>query len=145
MIHDALGLFSDAQAITAQAVSTSSVDLIKTGIDLGVGENLYVHVNVDTAFTDGSSDSTLTVELVTDDNASLSSPTVVQTLGTFPALSAIGARIAARIQPLLTLERYIGLRFTPNNGNLTTGAVTAFLTMGSIDANKAYPDNIVIS
>lgn len=144
MILDELNMFSNAQAITATAVSTNSVDLGSTSLDLGSGENLYVHLNVDTAFTDSGSDSTVTVTLVTDDNAALSSATAVQTLGTFAALSAIGTKIIARIQPGLTLERYVGLNFTVANGNLTTGAISAYLAHG-VDTSKAYADNITIS
>jgi len=144
MILDSLNLFSDAQALTATAVSTNSIDLGATSIDLGSGENLYVHLNVDVAFTDAGSDSTVTVTLVTDDNAGLSSATAVQTLGTFAALSAIGTKIIARIQPNLTLERYVGLNYTLANGNLTTGSITAVLAHG-VDTSKAYADNITIS
>lgn len=145
MILDAQNLFSDAQAITATAVSTNAIDLgLASGLDLGSGENLYVHINVDTAFTDSGSDSTVTVTLVTDDNSSLSSATAVQTLGTFAALSAAGTKIIARIQPNLTLERYIGLNYTLANGNLTTGAVTASLVK-DVDTYKSYADNITIS
>jgi len=145
MILDAQNLFSDAQAITATAVSTNSVDLgLASGFDLGSGENLYVHLNVDVAFTDSGSDSTVTVTLVTDDNAALSSATAVQTLGTFAALSAAGTKIIARIQPGLSLERYVGLNYTVANGNLTTGSITAALAHG-VDTSKAYADAITIS
>lgn len=143
MILDALALFSDAQALTATANSTSSIDLTKTAQNIGVGENMYVHINVDVAFTDGSSDSTITVTLVTDDNAALSSPTTVQTLGTFAALSAIGTRLIARIQPG-TFERYIGLVYTTANGNLTTGSVTAAL-VHDVDAYTSYAKGYTIS
>ena len=143
MILDKLGLFSDAQAITATALSTDKVDLLKTAQNIGVGENMYVHLNVDVAFTDTGSDSTVTVTLVTDDNASLSSPTVVQTLGVFSALSAAGTKIIARIQPG-TFERYIGLNYTVAGGNLTTGSITAAL-VHDVDAYTSYPDNITIS
>lgn len=145
MILDAQNLFSDAQAITATAVSTNSIDLgMTSGYDLGAGEDLYVHLNVDVAFTDSGSDSTVTVTLVTDDNAALSSPTAVQTLGTFPALSAVGAKIVACIQPGLSFERYVGLNYTLANGNLTTGSITAALVKDP-DAYKSYPDAITIS
>jgi len=144
MILDELNMFSSAQAITATAVSTNSVDLGAADIDLGSGENLYVHLNVDVAFTDSGSDSTVTVTLVTDSDPALGSATAVQTLGTFAALSAIGTKIIARIQPNLTLERYVGLNYTLANGNLTTGSVSAYLAHG-VDTSKAYADNITIS
>jgi len=144
MILDAQNLFSDAQAITATAVSTNAIDLDAANIDLGSGENLYVHLNVDVAFTDSGSDSTVTVTLVTDDNAALSSATAVQTLGTFAALTAAGTKIIARIQPNLTLEQFVGLNYTLANGNLTTGSITAALVLDA-DTYKSYADGITIS
>jgi hypothetical protein len=131
-------LFSDAQAITAAAASTNLIDL-GANRNLGVGEDLYVHVNVDVAFTDASSDSTLTVTVETDDNEAFSSPTTAQTIGTFPALSAIGASL----QPDAIVERYMRLKYTPNNGSLSTGSVTAALVLG-IQAYTSYADNVSI-
>lgn len=143
MIHDAQGLFSDAQAITAAAASTNYIDL-GAARDIGVGQELYIVAQVDVAFTDGSSDSTLTVTIESDDNSSFSSATVVQTVGTFAALSAAGARLVARVQSFTTPERYIRVYYTPNNGNLTTGSVTAFLANG-VDSIRTYADNTTIS
>ena len=142
MFIDALGLFSDAQAITAQAASTNSVDL-GSARNIGVGEDLYVAVNVDVAFTDAGSDSTLTVELQTDDDSAFGSP-VTNTLFTIPAVTAAGAAFFAKIQPDQLNERYARLRFTPNNGNLTTGSVTAAFTK-DIAKFIAYPKGYTIS
>jgi hypothetical protein len=142
MIIDSQLLFSDAQAITAAAASTSSVDL-GSARDIGLGENLYVAVTVDVAFTDAGSDSTLTVALESDDNAGFASPTSA-TLLTIPALAAVGAKFFARISPDQANQRYIQLRFTPNNGNLTTGSVTAAIVK-DIDKVVTYPKGYVIS
>ena len=62
MYVDALLLFSDAQAITAAAASTSYIDFGAVR-DMGTGEDLYVVVTCDVAMTDGSSDSTLAVAI----------------------------------------------------------------------------------
>lgn len=145
MIYDAALLFSDAQAITATADSTNVIDLT-TARDLGVGEELYIALTVTTAFTDASSDSTLAVALVTDDNASLSSDSTVMSLVTIPALAAAGTTYFIRV-PIATLnqyERYIGLTYTPANGNLTTGAITAGIVK-DIQKWKAYPSGVTIS
>ena len=40
--------------------------------------------------------------------------------------------------------QYIRLYYTPNNGNLTTGTVTAFITT-HIDKYTSYADNVTIS
>jgi len=142
MYIDAALLFSDAQAITAAAASTNYADL-QSARDLGLGENLYVAVTVDVAFTDGGSDSTLAVSLESDDNTGFATPTSAA-LFTIPALSAVGAKFYARISPDQANQRYIQLRFTPANGNLTTGSVTAAIVV-DIDKSIIYPKGYLIS
>ena len=148
MLVDAENLFS---ALTGQTVTTGSENgvLSTNAVDLGaarnigVGENLYVVVQVVTALA-GEGD-TCTVALVTDEYAALNSPTTLQTIGTFPANSVAGTRLIARIQPNASFERYIGLLYTAaGSGALSAGAFSAFLTH-DIDAFTAYADNITIS
>ena len=144
MYVDAQTLFSDAQAITAAAASTNLIDLGAANVNLGTGRDVYLVAVVDVAFTDSGSDSTLTVALEMDTAAAFSSATTAQTIGTFGALSAIGARLIAKLQPEAITERFIRLQYTPNNGNLTTGSLTAFLTE-DIQAFTAFPDGFTIS
>lgn len=135
MYVDAQLTFSDAQAITATAASTNNIDTGplfsgNTGRNLGVGEPLWVIINCDVAMTDSGSDSTLTVTLETDDNAAFSSAVTVATLGIIPALTAAGALFVYRLPIATTVpyERYLQLRYTTTNGNLTTGSFTASIT-----------------
>jgi len=143
MILDKALLFSDAQAITAAAASTDYADL-GSARDLGLGENLYVAVTVDVAFTDAGSDSTLTVALESDSATSFAATLLSTTLFTIPALAPIGAKYYARISPDAANQRYIRLYFTPNNGNLTTGSVTAAIVK-DIDKQINYPKGYVIN
>lgn len=143
MIHDLQNQFSSAQAITASAASTNYIDL-GLNRNVGVGEALYVGFVVTTAFTDSGSDSTVTVSLETDDNTSFSSPATAQTVGTFAALSAAGSRLVVRLQVDKIVERYLQARYAVTNGNLTTGAITSFLTH-DIDAFNAYANGFVVS
>jgi hypothetical protein len=143
MYLDAQNLFSDAQAITASAASTNLIDF-GSARDIGVGRELYLVVVVDTTFTDAGSDSTVTVTLETDDNEAFSSATAVQTIGTFAALTAAGSRLVARLQPDAGWEQYVRAYYTVANGNLTTGALTAFLTT-DIQAWTAYPIGYTVS
>jgi hypothetical protein len=85
--------------------------------------------------TDSGSDSTIAVSLETDDNSSFSSATTVATLVTFAALGAIGTNYMGRLPIATTVpyERYVRLKYTTANGNLTTGSFTAGLTK---DLNK---------
>jgi len=147
MIGDALLLFSDAQAITATAASTSSIDL-SVARDIGVGEELYLVVTVDTAFTDSGSDSTVTVDIEYDTSTTFT-PDQTQRVGVFGALTAAGSKLIARIQPNQNATyplglRYAQLKYTVANGNLTTGAVTAQIVK-NIDAYASYPKGYTIS
>ncbi len=139
MILDNELILSEAQAITATANSANIYDLDVAGRDIGVGEQLYVVSTVTTAFTDSGSDSTVAVSLVTDDNTSLSSPATLQSLYSFAALSAVGTTRIARINPenAELFQRYLGVTYTVSGGNLTTGAITTYITH-DIQKWKAY-------
>lgn len=140
MIMDQQLVFSDGQAITATANSTNVIDgsVIR---NLGVGGDLYVVMIVTVAFTDASSDSTVTPSLVTDDNAALSSVATVRTYDVFAALTAAGTVRVYQLDPRTKAglyERYIALAYTVANGNLTTGSITAFLSLSAqLDRNYA--------
>ena len=142
MYVDASLLFSDAQALTASAASTSYLD---QGVarDLGAGKPLFVVIIVDVALTDGSNDSTVTVSLYGDTTTSFT-PDGSQTLVVIPALAAVGSKYVIPIAPELTKYRYLELYYTMTNGDLTTGSFTAFITTDpQLDA--VYPDGITIS
>lgn len=144
MILDAQNLFDEAAAHLTTEGSTNVIDLgpLQGSVrDIGVGESLHAVVQVTEAFTDAGSDSTMTVEIEADDDVAFGSPEAKkQTLGTFAALSAIGARFVAKLQPEILVKRYIRLKYTVANGNLTTGKFTAFLTK-DVDLYRAYADN----
>lgn len=143
MILDAALLFdNDVQHLTTEA-GTDYIDLGAIR-NMGVGEELYFFIVVKTAFTDASSNSTMTITLETDDSSSFGSATTAMTVGTFAALSAIGTRLVARLQPDLINERYLRVKYTVANGDLSTGKFTAGLVHG-IQAYTAYADNITIS
>lgn len=144
MFLDAQLLFSDAQAITAAAGSTNTVDLSAVR-DIGTGQDLYVQVSVDVAFTDSGSNSTLTVAIEGDSTTSFT-PDGTQDLFTIPALAAAGDKFYAKLSPgSAPLQyQYVRLKFTPNNGDLTTGSVTASLVL-DIDKPKIFAKGYVIS
>lgn len=135
----------DGQAVTADAGSTDVIDL---GVvrKIGVGRELYVVVNVLVAMTDTGSDSTATVTMETDEESDFGSPLAVFTIGTFAALSAVGTSIIARlpVAPANPFERFIRLKFTMANGNLTAGTFEGFLAL-DVQAFHPYPDGFTIS
>lgn len=126
MIIDAQLELSSAQAVTAAAASTNTIDL-GAARDIGVGEELYVVGIVTTAMTDTGSDSTLAVKLQADDNTAFSSATDVQSLFTFSATSPAGTIKIARLQPA-SYERYLRGYYTPAGGDLSGGAFDLFIT-----------------
>lgn len=144
MILDAQLQFSDSQAVTATAASTNYVDL-GVARDIGTGEDLYIVVNCEVAMTDSGSDSTLAVALEGDSTTTFS-PDATVDLFTFAAASAAGTVKIAKLSPGSGPlgYRYIQLKYTPANGNLTTGTFSAFLT-NNIDKYTAYADGITIS
>lgn len=144
MFMDADLLFSDAQAVTATAASTNYVDLgpLFTGNltrDLGVSSELYISISVDVALTDSGSDSTIAVSLETDDNTSFSSIATVATLVTIPAVTAAGTKYFVKMPIATTVpyERYLQIKYTAANGNLTTGSFTAAIVK-NIDKYQTY-------
>lgn len=146
MIIDREGLFSDAQAVTATAISSNVVDLgaTPTTRDIGHGEPIYLVVQTETAATDAGSDATLTITLESDSTADLAtSPTTHYSSGAlaFAAFSPAGTRLVAVALPEGDYERYLGVRYTVADGPLTAGAFDAFLTK---DPQKwvALPDAI---
>jgi len=145
MILDEQNLFSDAQAVTVQAVSTNSVDLGLAGQNIGVGEVLYLVVSVETALTNGGAGTTVDFELVNATNAALTAGLVViQTMGSVISTAAAGTRVVVKLPPDGVTLRYLGVRYTPNGAALTGGAFDAFLTK-DIAAFTAYADNITIT
>lgn len=144
MILDNELKFSDSQAVTSAAASTNSVDLGAVR-DIGTGEDLYVVVTVDVELADSGSNSTLDVVL-RGDSTSTFTPDATQTLFTIPQGAAAGSQYFAKLDPAsapLQL-RYIQLYYSPNNGDLSAGSVSAYLT-NNIQRYVSYPDGFTIS
>lgn len=152
MYVDKQAEFSDAQAVTATAISTNVMDLISNSSgknvlrDIGAGQDVYLVVITQTAATDTGSDATLTITLESDDNVGLSSPTVHFTspalaFATFsPANSVL---VAVKLPVAQNYERYLGVRYTVANGPLLTGNFDAFLTT-DVNTWRAYDRNYVV-
>lgn len=71
MITDARLLVSDAQALTATAVSTDAIPLNVAGVDLGKGEPMVFAFGVDVAADGTTGDETYEFQIVTATNANL--------------------------------------------------------------------------
>lgn len=143
MYLDAQGLFSDAQALTATAVSTNVVDL---GVDgnLGIGEPMSVVIVLDVAADAANSDETYVVALQTDDNVGFSSATSIGS-ATITRGDAAGTRYVIPLAADTGAERYIRLNYTLG-GTTPSATVTSFLIPTSMIQNYvSYADGFTIS
>jgi hypothetical protein len=130
MLLDVQTGFSVAQVITATAASTNNLDL---GVvrNIGVGEELYLLFIVTAAFTDSGSDSTVTPSLQTDTTSAFGAAVTVRTYDTLAALTPLGTKRMYKLEPFTDVglyKRFVQIMYTVANGNLTTGAISAYLT-----------------
>lgn len=141
-ILDANLVVSDAQAITATAISENVINFSDTGIvpreaaaitrNLGPGVPLPILAQVVETFATLTS---LTVTLETSVNADLSSSDVLATTGAIAAADLVaGAKLAGmlRYMPDATIKKYVGVRYTVGGTNATAGKIT--FAIGSTEA-----------
>lgn len=136
MIRDQLLMFSDAQVLTATAVSTNVIDLGPLGgapsanliRDIGAGEVMWLVISSPTVLDSAAEGATLVITLESDDNAAQSSPTVHYTSGTLTeaTVSAAGWELLVRVPPS-AYQRYLAVRYTVAVENFTTGTISAAL------------------
>lgn len=147
MLLDKLTTFSEVQTVTTGSdtgiASTNVIDLLSAR-DIGVGENLYLVVTVDTALSDSGNNSTLSVQTQTDDNESFTTATNTALITTFAVNTIAKTQVIKRVDPGMFNERYGRIFYLAANGALTTGAVSAFLVHDP-DISRHYPDAITIS
>ena len=131
--------FDDKAEHLTTANSTNVINTQSALSDLGAGNPIYIVAAVTTAMTDGSSNYTMSLALHTDDNAALSSSVNLLEIGTFPATSAVGTQFAVALPVTDTYQKYIGVKYTVANGDLTTGNFDVYLTT-QVDSSRSYPD-----
>lgn len=152
MFLDNLLVVSDAQAFTAVAVSTNSIDLgLPGGIgtppkrEIAVGEPMGFGIATDVA----ASSTTVLVELIMATDAALTAGIVVLSQRTF--LSAdffAGALVFMPLPQGVAVAgwlRFIGIRVTPAGGAATV-TLTAWLTTHSLFSVRAqsYAKNFTV-
>jgi hypothetical protein len=141
MIVDNTLVFSDGQAITADARSTNVVDIGAAGTspghaaavprDIGKGYAIPIVVNITEAFNTLTS---LTVSLQTDDNAGFSSPKEVASRTYLLAELTLGARLSFPASlPEGVDERYLSLYYDVNGTVPTTGKIFAAIVAARQD------------
>ena len=139
MIIDATLIFSDSQAVTADAGSTNNINIGAAGTayghsapvkrDIGIGTEIPLWISVTEAFNNLTS---LTLVLQTDDNAAFSSPKEVASKTYALADLTLGARLKFPAElPEGTDEQYVRLSYDVTGTAPTTGKIFAAVTAGA--------------
>ena len=152
--------FSDAQAVTATAISSNVYDLFSMGLgggatdvtpntrlDIGQGTaNLYLVVNTAVTATDTGNDATLTITLESADDAGLTTNAQVHYSSgaiAFASFATAGTTLVAIRLPSALYRRYLGVRYTVASGPLTAGAFDAFVTP-TLQQNRIYKSGFTV-
>lgn len=129
--------FSNAQAVTATAISSNVTDLNPMGgpntlVNQGIGDHAVLVIQTQTAITDTGSDATLTATLESADDAGLTTNAVVHfSTGVlaFATYAPAGSKIAVvKLPQQAAYRRYLGVRYTVASGPFTAGNIDAFIT-----------------
>jgi len=147
MITDANLTLSAAQAVTATAFSTNTIDLSQVR-DIGAGEELNIYVNVDTTATAAGA-ATVNFQIVTSANANLSSPTIIGQTDAIPKANLVAGKQIVIPIPRSFInqpgQRYLGLQFTVGTGPLTAGAFSSGVIIDAPDSGlKNYPSGFAV-
>jgi hypothetical protein len=146
MFIDTKELLSDAQVLTATAISTYVYDQLPSGgainsgdtggptanttVNLGAGKTIYLYIWVHTVLDSSGEGATLTATVESSADTSNGTPTVHWTSGSIAeATLATGYWVAKGVPlPPGTYKRYICINYTVGTENFTTGKVSAWLS-----------------
>jgi hypothetical protein len=146
MLIDAKELLSDAQALTATAISTYVYDTLPSGgsigagatggptanttTNFGAGHPIYLYIWVHTVLDSSGEAATLTATVESSADTSNGTPTVHWTSGSIAeAALATGYWIAKGVVlPNGTYKRYVAVNYTVGTENFTSGKVSAWLS-----------------
>jgi len=161
MILDALLRFSNAQAITATAVSDNVIDLgITSGIpssangggarDIGVGDDpaMKLLVQVGTAFATLTS---LTVALQGAIDDGTGNPASFSTWWASPAIAVASLVAGARLLDMdmprppqgIAVPRYLRLNYTVGGSNATAGTLNSYIVLDRDDQMYQSTNNAI--
>jgi|SRR5690606_10531284 len=133
MIFDSTNLFSDAQAITGDAVSTNVIDL---GADrnIGVGNPVPLLIQVVEDFDDGQGTMTsLTITLETADNEAMSTNQVDLLEVVVPMASLKAGYKTPFIYVPRGAKRFLRLKYDVTGNDPIAGKITAGFVLAAQD------------
>jgi hypothetical protein len=149
MIIDLQALLSNAQALTATAVSTNVYDA-GSEREIGVGEPLSIVVVTVVAADVANADETYQVDVQVDSAVGFASPRIVGsrawTTAQATAELTLGAKIVFALpQDFPGNERFVRLNYTLG-GTTPSWTVSSFIVPTSfVEAWTSYPDAITIA
>ena len=136
MIFDQTLLFSDAQAITATAISTNIVDTLAPGTvygaaaplskDIGKGCHIPILIQV---IEDFATLTSLTVDIRFSAAENMGSPKIILSQSIAVADLKAGRTFAITAVPPGSDLRYMALNYTVGGSNATAGKITAGIVM----------------
>jgi len=141
MYVDKLLKLSDAQALTATADSTNVIDL-SNDRDIGKGQAMAFVVSVGVAADFTTTDETYTFQLETDDNASMTSSTIVAGGAVLATALTAGSVHAFPISS--SNERYLQGVYTLAGTTPTVTVDTWVAPLCDVDQYVTYADNVTI-
>ena len=131
MIVDNNLYMSDAQAITASAASSKSLDMVNALRNVGGGEPVELVVQVASALLASGGAANLTVAL--QDSADNSSFATVVSGPAVAKASLVAGFELLRIRLPAGLRRYIQVYYTADTNDFTSGTVNAYLVLDRQD------------
>lgn len=139
MLIDKQLQLSDAQAFSATGDGTNVIDA-SVARNLGDGQRMSLFIQVGVAADATTGDETYQFSLTTDDNASLSSDTTVETRTIARTALTAGSIHEIPIRQDAVFERYLGLVATLG-GTTPSITISAWLgKSGSLPNVKTYPN-----
>lgn len=142
MLTDKFLYFGEAQAVTATAVSTDTLDF-SAFRNIGIGfQDVELFCFVGTSVTAAGA-ATVTITLETDDNSAFSSATVIYSTTAIPKATLVaGFNALDGVKIPSGAERFLRLNYTVATGPLTAGTFTAGLVLAG-QSYRSY-QNIVL-
>lgn len=144
MIIDNENRFSDAQAFSASAVSTNVIDLSQAR-NIQDGEPLGVMLTVNAAADHTIGDETYEYQFLTDDNAAMGSPTIIDDQVILFSRLTLNKKIFLPLPLGANLERYVAVKMVLAGTTPSVTLTADLMPQSFVDkADKQYPSGFSI-